>query len=531
MSRKVAFAALAAVLFILEGCQTSRRITLRSELADPVLTGPITVYSKDRGLYVLSSYTVAESSIVGSGTSKRAGKKESFKGEIPFASILAIEAPSSEAVRNVLACGIATLGIAAIANDMNGAGRGLAAEPDVRYHSPSGGGGSSCPYVFAWDGERYVLEAEPFGVGLGKALELTTVHLLPSARAENGIVRLRLTNERRETHYVNSIRLLAIETGRTGGAVAVLDGEGVAWPVVDPRPASAASDGSGREILPSLASVDGAVWESDAPSISSASGYVDVLDLTFTRPPRSIAGSLILTGINTTLSTSMFGYLCRIAGDQALALTHAIDTDREMIALLRTYLDDASLKVSVWNGGEWEAQGAYRPEANAVTFTRSLRIHVPESAGGTVRVRLRSLADVWRIDAIQADWTEASPLPMRQVDLLSAIGPAGEDLRASLAANDGSYAILLPPDRVEMRFAAATAAPGNRVFYAVAGGGYLHEWVPQETGEAVASISAMLPGERRIEFLKEMLKRRDLVLQTVYEEWARLEAGKATVHD
>ena len=192
-----------------------------------------------------------------------------------------------------------------------------------------------------------------------------------------------------------------------------------------------------------------------------------------------------------------------------------------MIGLLRTYLDDASLKVSVWNGRGWEPQGAFRPEANAVTFRRGLRIHVPDGAGDTVRVRLRSMADVWRIDGISADWTAAEPLPMRPVKLLSAIGPGGEDLRPLLSAGDDRYAILFPPDRVDLAFAGPQTAPGAKVFFAVAGRGYLHEWIPEGTADGVASLAAMVPRERRIDFLKELLKSREIVLQSVYEEWAK----------
>jgi hypothetical protein len=239
----------------------------------------------------------------------------------------------------------------------------------------------------------------------------------------------------------------------------------------------------------------------------------------------------------------MFGYCSRIAGDQSIELTHAIDTDPELVADLNAYLDDASLKVSVWSGRAWEAQGAFRPEANAVTFTRGLRIRVPGGAGDTVRVRLRSMADVWRIDAISADWTPAAPLPMRPVDLLSAIGPGGTDMRPLLRSDDDRYAILLPPDRVEMTFAGAGAEPGartlmpgktapnSRTVYVVAGRGYLHEWIPAQAGdgesgigrsdEAAASLAAMVPEDQRIDFLKELLKHREIVLQTVYQEWRR----------
>jgi hypothetical protein len=507
------------VLLAVSGCQSSRRVTHRSELEDPVRTGPITVYAKDHRLYELSGYVLADSVIRGLGTVEVAGKTAPYEGEIPLSSIVAIKSNSQSTLRGFVAIGAAGLFISALVAGTGGT-HGLSEREEVVRHYPtSGGDGSSCPYVYAWNGERYVLEAEPFGVGLGKALELTTFHLLPSAREENGIVRLLLTDERQETHYVNSLSLMAIDLGASPGVF--LDANGTAWPLAHPQQPVAASDRSGRSILSETASADGQMWECDASSLTAGSGYEDVFDFTFSCTPGATSGSLVLTGINTALSTAVFGQLCRVVGDQAIALTHAIDTDPELIARLRDYLDDASLKVLVWNGSEWQEEGAFRPEANAVTFTRGLRIRIPDGAGDTVRVRMRSMADVWKVDAIAADWTAASPLPMRPVDLLSAVGPAGDDLRQLIQEDDDRYAILFPPDRVELSFAAAEGTPGARIAYAVAGRGYLHEWIPEGSGDGVTSLAAMVPRERRIDFLKELLKHREIVLQPVYEEWAK----------
>ncbi len=522
MKRRDSLALFLAPLLILEGCQTSREITRRSELMDPVRPEEITVRTKSDTSYQLSFYSLADSTLRGAGTVKDSWHEDAFNGVIPLGSIRGIEVESPHLLGSLAALGATALFIAVLQNNVNRAGHGLAVKRDIeRYYPP--GGESSCPYVYAWNGDRYVLEAEPFGTALGKAMEMTSSHLLPSARQECGTVRLRLTNERRETHYVNSIRLLAIDAGTSPGVV--LDGSGAAWPVAHPRAPVTASEKSGRSILEDLASIDGRMWECDASSLTSGSSYADVLDLVFTRPPASTSGSLILTGINTTLSTAMFGYCCRIAGGDGNALTKAIDTDPGLIALIEAYREDASMKVSVWNGSEWEAQGAFLPEANAVTFSRGLRIRVPDDAGDTVRVRLRSMADVWKIDAISADWTPAAPLPMREMELLSAIGPGGEDLRPTLGADDDRFEVLFPPDRVELIFSGAETPPGERVVYAVAGRGYLHEWIPAQTGDGVASLAAMVPEERRIDFLKELLKHREIVFRSAYEEWVKVRTG------
>ena len=82
---------------------------------------------------------------------------------------------------------------------------------------------------------------------------------------------------------------------------------------------------------------------------------------------------------------------------------------------------------------------------------------------------------------------------------------------------DRRYAILLPPDQVDLTYAAGT---GSRVVYAVAGTGYLHEWLPQRDGGSALPVS-WVPEAGRMGFLSEMLKHRDVTLSLIYEEWKR----------
>lgn len=520
MSRGFIVAAGVIVLLATCGCTTSRQLSSRGELAQVAADRPITVYAQDDRVYRLSRHTLADSVIQGSGTLSQRGDTAPFEGAIPLAQVIAVETSSRNVMKGLAIMGITALFVAYAVEAGNASG-GLTSTEDVAYIGPSGGTGS-CPYLYAWDGRGYALQAEPFGVAWGRALELSTVHLLPVVREDHGLVRLRLANEREETHHVNTIRLSAIQLGAAAGAV--LDDEGRAWPLTRPVAPASARDDSGHSILTQVGSADGRMWECDASSLTPGSGFTDVIEVTFARPRHASTGSLVVTGINTALWTAVYSQLCRVVAHRTAELAHAIETDPELIAELRAYLHEASLEAFVWNGRGWESAGVIQPEASAVSFARSLRIRIPDRAGDSVRVRLRSMADVWRIDAISAEWGDAQPLPMTPLRMLSAIGPAGEDLRDDIRADDGRYAIMLPPDRVDLTFAAARPAAGSRVAYAVAGRGYLHEWEPRRMAGGISSFASQVPEEGRIEFLKEMLKHRQLALAPMYEAWRTIRA-------
>jgi len=528
MSRRIGVSVGVALALALMGCATSEKITTREELTHMPPERPITVYAVGDRVYVLHPYALADTMIHGTGTLSVRRETTAFEGDIPFSQIIAIKTDSRSFAKGLLVVGITAMFIAYAAEGV-GSHTGLVPTVGTSHHEPSGGGGSgsSCPYVYAWDGSSYVLQAEPFGVALGRGLELTTRHLLPAARAEHGIVRLRLTNERRETHYVNSIGVSRIELG--AARAAVLDGAGAAWPLTNPIAPVAARDRLGHDILSSLATADGRFWECDPSSLTADSGYEDVLELAFVRPSRVRTASLVVTGINTELSTALYGELCRVVGDQTPALAHAVETDPVLIAELREYTRDASLTASVWNGRDWKSAGALQPEANAVTFTRALRIQLPGDAGDTVRVRLRSMADVWRIDAIAVDWGDARTLAMTPLRLESATGPGNEDLRRDLAEDDRHYAILVPPDRVDLAFSDRDAGSGARVAYAVSGRGYLMEWDPPRDAGGVTALASAVPADARIALLEEGLKHRELILEPAYQRW-RKQRARADAH-
>ncbi len=147
------------------------------------------------------------------------------------------------------------------------AGRRL--EPIVEVERLEG----SCPLLYSWDGRGWRFVNEVLGVApLGMPLARDVIHppdddeYVPvpgeALRARDGRLQLRLTEELRETGYVDSMRLLAVDHPR--GTRVVPDEKFVAPPhpqfrlfFVRERHAVRARDGEGREWSEQLAAVDG----------------------------------------------------------------------------------------------------------------------------------------------------------------------------------------------------------------------------------------------------------------------------------
>src|SRR5436309_4190655 len=145
MWRRMTFAAIAVVPLGSVGCQTTRLITTRGELADVRDGQAITVHLHGNRSYRLSEHVLADSVIRGSGTFSERDAKTPFSGAIPIDSIVAVETSSTSVMKTLVLAGLTAVIVTGIVEGSR-SGDGLTATEGVDYRRPiSGtGGGTSC---------------------------------------------------------------------------------------------------------------------------------------------------------------------------------------------------------------------------------------------------------------------------------------------------------------------------------------------------------------------------------------------------
>jgi hypothetical protein len=138
----------------------------------------------------------------------------------------------------------------------------------------------------------------------------------------------------------------------------------------------------------------------------------------------------------------------------------------------------------------------------------------------SVRVRLTSLADSWRIDAVTVDWTPAFQLPAHLMDMRAAEHSEAGSVMGDLSRADGNYSVLLPGQRIDMSFPAYRPGPNRKVAYALEVRGFLYEWPP--AAAAAAGGATFLPaslGSDRLAVVNDLVRHRDVFLPLVYARW------------
>ncbi|HSQ74001.1 MAG TPA: hypothetical protein VLT13_00480, partial [Bacteroidota bacterium] len=342
--------------------------------------------------------------------------------------------------------------------------------------------------------------------------------MLPAASSRGASVLVRVSNERPETHYIDAMQVVAFEAPE--GAEVLLDNTQRAWPIVHPHIPLQSPE--------QLIKHDGIYWTSDLASTGIGGTCRDVVELRFPCPGDRQAGSLIIRGVNTRLVNAVYDMVFGYLGDDYLRFLHHLEHDADCIHTLRTWIDEASLTVEVWRGDRWVCEGRIAPEAITADIARIVRISSGDVEGDSIRIRLSSLADLWKLDAVALDWTPAEPLTPHVLEMRSLKQTGVSSVSPCLLARDANYTVLLPGEDIRMEFDRHSPSPGYTVAYALEATGYLYEW-PPETGASIPLLfqTVALEPDRsdRIEVVNFLIRHRDVLLPLVYERWKIVRAS------
>lgn len=378
----------------------------------------------------------------------------------------------------------------------------------------------SCPTVYADTGVGLALEAEGFSYAIAPMFEHRDVDRLRVQPDSHGVVRLELRNEALETHFINHIELVAVRHARN--ARVVPDQRGAVVAVDGFASLERAIDRSGRDVLPTVAERDGNVY-STAPSVvqnARAGDLEDWIDLDIGSLPPGDSLAVVLRLRNSLLNTILL-YEGMLGGRDA---PEWIDRDVQRISTAvdigRWYTRTMGMRADV----EGVAPRGIDPrdgiarlgDVGPIAF-RDVAIVLPRAKrdAHTARVRLRFVADNWRIDEIRVVGHIAKPssvtLPVREV-----IAPATshgdyqlQDTAAvrALASADEAYLETRPSQRMSLVFERdrrSRATNDSVSTYLLAWQGWYREWIraswlqePTRTGAFVPGDSAVLTALRR----------------------------------
>ena len=158
------------------------------------------------------------------------------------------------------------------------------------------------------------------------------------------------------------------------------------------------------------------------------------------------------------------------------------------------------------------------PGSNKLPFERLIRFNLKDINSGELRIKLECMSDVWKIDALSIDYSDVQSMEAAEVPLQTG-EVSGQRIEDKILRRDGNYQVLLPGDKIDLKFYDEYSTQNSRYFLNVAG--YLYEWYVKKPNTNENFLSFMPQGISRLNFLKLMLNNKELLLYPMYYEWGK----------
>jgi hypothetical protein len=505
-----------ALTLININCISSKEVSTFGDLAEAKKNGDLQIVTRDTTVYYVDNFKYTDSTISISGEKSKDDIRIAYEGTLSFKEIGYIQTTSHSMWGTLFFLGATGYLIYTGVPVMTG-NSGIEAIVKIVYPTYPGGDGS-CPYIYLLDGDDYKLQGEAFGTALGKSLETETSIILQTYDQCAEEVKIKVTNERPETHFFNEIELVAIETDPNKTVYA--DNRNSFYTVSGHKEIFRAEDINKTDITDLFLENDNELWKSDLFSATAAQNYEDLITVELRDVNDIDSLSLMVTAINTEISSIVFKYLQNILGEEFVNFTKAAETDPEVIQILKKTLERSALKIDIWDGTNWKYIDLIYPEANSIKFSKLARLPVIKDENDIMKLRLKCLSDVWEIDEIKYDDSPRSTFSQHEPKLLKCETDSRDPI-SNIYQKDNLYTKLLPGQSIELKYEPVKTISDRKITYAIKCQGYLYEWIIDNSlsrGDLFKGLSTTTP---RLTMVKETIKNLDNVLPIIYNEWKK----------
>ena len=360
---------------------------------------------------------------------------------------------------------------------------------------------SSCPFVYAYDGQGYQFVGEAYGGAIFAPAERNDYLPLPALRPDNNQYRLKISNELKERQFTNLAELWLVQ--HPAGTQVLLDQRGRPHTLAAPQPPTQARSLAGHDCTAPLRAPDHSAYlfNEDAPGAAP-----NEVVMTFAKPAAARHGKLVLHAQNSLWLDYLYGAFIEKFG--SYYNTWAAQQRTQPAAINQQWSLDQGipLKVYVEAGQGWQLVETIPTVGPLASRDLVVPLDFAANASRQVRVKLECGFMFWEVDYAALDCSPNAPVQLENCRLQSALTERGADARAQLAADDSLYLQQLRPGTaVALTYESRLPAPGaqaRRTAFLRTKGYYEHirdfKGLPN-----VLELSAFKKPGRFIEFSKE----------------------------
>lgn len=352
---------------------------------------------------------------------------------------------------------------------MDGSSQNRIEENDIAYNYNEW----SCPFVYSWDGQEYVLDSQLLNNAPKQEAEKFDYDKLELLEPSVGVCRLKLTAELDETVYINELKLIPVD--HPIGTQIIPDKDGIIHLIQSPNTPISAKELDGTPCLNKVKEQDGIYWTSnlDNKDFSQDKDLRDGIILRFNKPVGVINATVAIRFKNSKLPELIHAHFGRLPGDGSPKW-------HKLQALLHF------MQLEVWNGTNWVVEGPVRTSPGSWSARDAIiSLNVPAIATDNIlRIKLTSLTGLVLIDSVFVDYTAGVITPEPPLSATTAVDADGVNIAPEILADDDAYFVMEQGDYAYLTFNETALDPGyDRSYVAKAKGYYESPHVSPLAGE------------------------------------------------
>lgn len=303
----------------------------------------------------------------------------------------------------------------------------------------------SCPFVYSYDGENYVFDAEPLGGATTKGLERAELSKLEHLKPVNNKYKLLIKNEVPETQYLNTMSLLAVDHHPNTKVYSDLNC--TVHVVKMPEKIITAEDEFGNDLTDFVKSEDDIFWQTHLPfdTTKIKDDYRHQLTCAFPKPLDIKSAKLIINAGTSLWGSQMIREMQSLYGNTIESWYEQMDRKGSELEQMLGFIEREELyimKALIKEGDEWKQRASINGGGPFISETRSYDLDLRNVSGDTLFIKFNLPYGFWTLDYLAIDYSNTAPHLITEIDLSYAKDEYGNNLYSQLSNNDDQYHIM-----------------------------------------------------------------------------------------
>jgi len=352
--------------------------------------------------------------------------------------------------------------------------------------------GSSCPFVYSYDGTKYNFEHESIPFAISKALETTSYGTLRKLESTDGIYKVRIAENLDEKSFVNGFSLYAVDYPKGSGIDYVkADILGNPHTIADKQyPVRMEEKVTGKDVLYE-ATTDGVFAGTDFRQMNTKDFMTDY-EVEFERPSGEAKLGKFMISVQKSYFITILGkyYLDKVNAQTDFWLVEKLLGLPFIDDQFEDFMKVITLNVEVWDGNKWIQQGNIKAGRDLMEeFLVPIDLSLIAPNTDKVIIRLSHGAGLFEIESVSMDYSIDQIDKVRKLKISSALLNDKTDVyRDLINHNDNKRIKMVKGDAIDLEYVAPELDKDmNRGYYVALTGYYYMDPKIQEVSDILES--------------------------------------------